>query len=486
MIGQVARPTPGGGRRVAGRRPAGGASAGTDRHHAAVPRRRTSSHPAARRPPSSSPVVAVAVAAIALALSLGDDERAPALTRAELSAEAFADSMGVVDPPELRRHGLRPPGRGPRAPARARRAPRPRGDAHAARGRARRRAARAARPGRPGHAGHRRPERPAGARGRGRADRSCAGASTPSRAPTSSTTAATRPGPCGCGPTCPRCSAAVRTQAPGVPLIGPSFISPGEPRPASATCPGSSTATPTPAASPRSPSSAPRSASWAPGAAAPAASSSRRPATTTRSRDLRTQPPVTEAVAAVYLPRGSTPPPSAPACGGRSSTSSPTRCPSPALRDAQQHFGLLRADLTPEARLHGDQDAARRPAPLARAPGAARAAGLGAAGRRRVATATSQRLVLVRRDGSHVLVLWRAVSVWDRDRRLPLTPAPLGVRLHFDRPARDVAVWRPSTSTGPGPAPSRRPRRCRCSSAATSWSCRCGEPPRSRAVGPTL
>ena len=96
MIGQVARPTPGGGRRVAGGGRPAGASAGTDRHHAAVPRRRTSSHPAARRAAVVVAVVAIAVAAVALALSLGDDERAPALTRAELSAEAFADSMGVV------------------------------------------------------------------------------------------------------------------------------------------------------------------------------------------------------------------------------------------------------------------------------------------------------------------------------------------------------------------------------------------------------
>ena len=122
---------------------------------------------------------------------------------------------------------------------------------------------------------------------------------------------------------------------------------PGRTAPASGTCPGSSTATPTRAASPRSRSSARRSASSARGAAGRATWCSPRPATTTRwatpGRSHRCPRPSPRCTS-----RGSTRPPSAPACGGRSSTSLPTRCPTRGCSEAQQHFGLLRADLTPK------------------------------------------------------------------------------------------------------------------------------------------
>ena len=156
---------------------------------------------------------------------------------------------------------------------------------------------------------------------------------------------------------------------------------------------------------------------------------------------------MTEAVAAVYLPRLYA---TAFGAGVRRTFvyELADEVPEPGLRDAQQHFGLLRADLTPKPAFTAIRTLL---AALRFSPG--RPARRGRLGWVLQVEGGSdrdvQRLVLVRGDGSHVLVLWRAVSVWDRDRRLPLTPAPLGVRLHFDRPARDVAVWRPSTSPAP-------------------------------------
>jgi hypothetical protein len=61
-----------------------------------------------------------------------------------------------------------------------------------------------------------------------------------------------------------------------------------------------------------------------------------------------------------------------------------------------------------------------------------------------------QRLLLERSDGSRVVALWRPVSVWDQNRRVPVDPGEQQIRLTFGGVgARDVSVWRPSVSAEP-------------------------------------
>ncbi len=410
-----------------------------------MPRRRTSSHPAARRAAVVVAVVAIAVAAVALALSLGDDERAPALTRAELSAEAFADSMGVVIHLNYVDTAY---GRRAEVVARLRELG-------------------------VGHVREAMPTPPVGAQADGlRALRALGVRATlgtgdpnvpPARAVADALTVMRGSVDAFEGPNeldnsgdpawpvrlqayMPALRAAVRTQAPGVPLIGPSFIRPGN-RARVGDLPGLVNGHPYPGGKPPEPvlGAAVRELGARRGGA--------RGVVFTETgyhnalADLRTQPPVTEAVAAVYLPRLYA---TAFGAGVRRTFvyELADEVPEPGLRDAQQHFGLLRADLTPKPAFTAIRTLL---AALRFSPG--RPARRGRLGWVLQVEGGSdrdvQRLVLVRGDGSHVLVLWRAVSVWDRDRRLPLTPAPLGVRLHFDRPARDVAVWRPSTSPAP-------------------------------------
>jgi hypothetical protein len=117
----------------------------------------------------------------------------------------------------------------------------------------------------------------------------------------------------------------------------------------------------------------------------------------------------------------------------------------PAQADPVQHFGLLRSDLTPKPAFTAVQT-------LIRAIGAS-------PGRPSFPVADwslrgegvddVQRLTLVREDGSRVIALWRPVSVWDRDARRALGAEPLRVELDLGRSARDVVAWRPSVSSGP-------------------------------------
>jgi hypothetical protein len=117
--------------------------------------------------------------------------------------------------------------------------------------------------------------------------------------------------------------------------------------------------------------------------------------------------------------------------------------PEPAARDPEQHYGLLRQDLS------------RKPAYLA-------VRNLLRAVRRSPGPADTpppepdvqpsggvERLVLRRPDGSRLVALWRPVSVWDRDRRRDLRAPAASVRVRWPRPVRDVTVSRPSVSDRP-------------------------------------
>ena len=120
--------------------------------------------------------------------------------------------------------------------------------------------------------------------------------------------------------------------------------------------------------------------------------------------------------------------------------------PDPALGDPVQHWGLLRNDFSPKPAFTALKTliAIVRGSP-----------GPGLAGRLKWSLETEgddqvERLVLVRKDGSRVIALWRPVSVWDRDARQPVDPGQVGVEVAFaGREVRDLSVWRPSVSSAP-------------------------------------
>lgn len=93
--------------------------------------------------------------------------------------------------------------------------------------------------------------------------------------------------------------------------------------------------------------------------------------------------------------------------------------PDRALRDPEQHFGLLRHDFTPKPafttlkNLLTVVDGADRPRRL-------RPLRITVSGR----AGDARRLVLQKADGTYVVALWRLASVWDRERRRPLNVAP--------------------------------------------------------------
>lgn len=122
--------------------------------------------------------------------------------------------------------------------------------------------------------------------------------------------------------------------------------------------------------------------------------------------------------------------------------------PDPGLVDPQQHFGLLRNDLSPKPAftavrtLIGALRSSPGP-PVSELPSFE----LGSD------PPELEHLTLRRADGSMVIALWRAVSVWDVRERMDLDPGRVPVELSLGgREARDVEVWRPSVS----PLPVRR------------------------------
>jgi hypothetical protein len=154
------------------------------------------------------------------------------------------------------------------------------------------------------------------------------------------------------------------------------------------------------------------------------------------------QPPVSEQAAAVYLPRLLV---SDFAAGVRATFiyELADEKPDPGQFDPEQHFGLVRYNLSPKAAFLA----------LRTLIGALRTSP-GPAGRRSIhaileAHNDVSRLYLVRPDGSQVLALWRPVSVWDPNARRALDPGREQTEIKFDAPAKAITVWRPSASTAP-------------------------------------
>jgi hypothetical protein len=116
--------------------------------------------------------------------------------------------------------------------------------------------------------------------------------------------------------------------------------------------------------------------------------------------------------------------------------------PDPGLTDAEQHFGLLRNDFSPKPAFTAVKTLI---AAVKASPGAGSTAGWALH-----ADEDVQRVALRRADGSLAVMLWRPVSVWDRDARRPIDPGSETAELDFPGlGARDVQVWRPSASTAP-------------------------------------
>jgi hypothetical protein len=154
------------------------------------------------------------------------------------------------------------------------------------------------------------------------------------------------------------------------------------------------------------------------------------------------QPPVPEQAAAVYFPRLYL---SAFRAGVRRTFvyELADEKPDPALREPEQHFGLLRQDLSPKPAFDAVRNLIRE---IRRSPGPAS----------NEPPAPSIRppdgvdhVLLTRTDGSRVLALWRPVSVWDRDRRRPVDPGTVAVGVRWSRPVRDLTVTRPSRGDQP-------------------------------------
>ncbi len=157
------------------------------------------------------------------------------------------------------------------------------------------------------------------------------------------------------------------------------------------------------------------------------------------------QPPASEEAAAVYIPRLLLT-----AFGAKVSRTFIYELvdvrPDPTLGDPVQHWGLLRNDFSPKPAFTALKTliAIVRGSP-----------GPGLDGRLDWSLKTDgddqvERLVLVRKDGSRVIALWRPVSIWDRDARQPVDPGHVGVEVAFPgREAQDLSVWRPSVSSAP-------------------------------------
>jgi hypothetical protein len=156
------------------------------------------------------------------------------------------------------------------------------------------------------------------------------------------------------------------------------------------------------------------------------------------------QAPVSEAAAAIYIPRLLM---TAFGAGVKRTFiyEFADEKPDPGLIDPEQHFGLLRNDLSPKPAFTAVQTMIRA---VEESSGPASSPHLG--WRLDVNGYEVKRLTLQRRDGSRVIALWRPVSVWDIQERHPIDPGHVRVRLRFGGfGARDVTVWRPSVSTQP-------------------------------------
>jgi hypothetical protein len=242
----------------------------------------------------------------------------------------------------------------------------------------------------------------------------------------------------------PALAGAVRRQAPGVPVIGPSLIDSGNRSKLPRDLPGmfnghpySGGVEPEPALT----QALVERRLTAPGRAAVFTEAGYHNAL----QATTGQAPVPEAVAATYIPRLLM---TAFGAGVKRTFiyEFADEKPDPGLTDPEQHFGLLRNDLSPKPAFTAVQTMIRA---VEHSSGPASSSDLGW----RLADnggAEVKKVTLERRDGSRVIALWRPVSVWDIQNRRPVDPGHARIRLRFGGfGARNLTVWRPSSSTQP-------------------------------------
>jgi hypothetical protein len=122
--------------------------------------------------------------------------------------------------------------------------------------------------------------------------------------------------------------------------------------------------------------------------------------------------------------------------------------PEPRMRDPVQHFGLLRSDFTPKPAFTALKN-------LFTLVGEHRRPELRSLQLRVRSSGEVRRLVLQKADGTHLVVLWRLASVWDRDNRRPLHVKPAAVDVSVPG-ARSVAAADPIRSARLHPLKLRR------------------------------
>ena len=241
----------------------------------------------------------------------------------------------------------------------------------------------------------------------------------------------------------PALASAVRDQAPGVPVIGPSFVNPANRGRLPADLPGLFNAHPYPGGGPPETVLGDAAREYA-GEPRKGGMVFTETGYHNALRDTADQPPASEAAAAVYFPRLLV---TAFGVGARRTFIYELldEKPDPGLGDLQQHFGLLRNDLSPKPAFTAIKTLI---AAVSASPGAGERARL--RWRLRVdGDDQVEHLTLRRRDGSRVIALWRPVSVWDQAKLAAIKPKPLPVEVAFGRRVRDVSVWRPSASATP-------------------------------------
>jgi hypothetical protein len=108
--------------------------------------------------------------------------------------------------------------------------------------------------------------------------------------------------------------------------------------------------------------------------------------------------------------------------------------PDPGNSQFEQHFGLLRSDFTPKPAFVALKNLL---AVLGtHAPGVLQPIRLGVTG----PLGDVRQLTLQRGDGTYLVLLWRLASVWDRDRRRPLTVAPVRLTVSLPDASRVTQV----------------------------------------------
>jgi hypothetical protein len=118
--------------------------------------------------------------------------------------------------------------------------------------------------------------------------------------------------------------------------------------------------------------------------------------------------------------------------------------PEPAMHDAEQHFGLIRADGTPKPAFTAVSNMIR----LLQDPGPAFAPG--ALGMRLSGDVSGLRHALfAKRDGRLYLILWVNGRSYDQDAQADAVVPSQRVTLVLDRPVSGAALYRPARSAGP-------------------------------------